>query len=88
MTVVGYRTRRRFAAILRDSVAEIDDAIQWLQTFDEPGEAVDSVCSRCGARQQWAVVDLTDRRVVKRGGGANGPGAGGVLARPAQRRVL
>jgi hypothetical protein len=82
--------RRRFAAILWDVPAELDTDTLWLETFDAPDEAIEMLCSRCHGTQRWAVVDLNDLRVVEEGPKppASGPGAGGVLAGPALRRVL
>jgi hypothetical protein len=67
MSLVSPRAGRSYGAILWDVAAGIDEAIRFVQTFEDPGDAIRSVSKECEAGEKWAVVDLRSKAVIAEG---------------------
>ena len=65
--VVELRAARRYAGIVWENAADLDDSISFVRSFDTPDEAMSELMLRCGLDERWAVVDLSTFGVVATG---------------------
>src|ERR1700722_16921478 len=72
MAGVTERFGPRYGAILWDASADLDTAIRFVKSFDNPQDAIGLMAHDCKDGERWAVVDLAIMRVVARGASHSG----------------
>jgi hypothetical protein len=60
-------TVRRYGGIVWEHAAELDDSIIFVETFDNPNDAIRQVVPRCRGGERWAVIDLNSLGIVATG---------------------